>query len=257
MKTKRNAFTLLETLVVISLISVLVALLLPALASARATARLVPCQANMRQIHVASQTYAIDFKDFVPGTIQFETHFSAGGNPSKHPAWHTSFLRPWYQGPAPIVTSIRLGYLPRDKQIAWCPDRTTDQLSGKYFHILDIDDPLWGFVGTSYGVNGDRWDSAGTEPTHETEKGYWQYNFGGAIHPVEWNTYQKAYYMTETAAGVEIESAHHLDPVSEDRPARHNEKLNTLFPDGHVRAIAWEEIFKLVDSIDPEFNWGE
>jgi len=257
MRKKEVGFTLLETLVVISLISVLVALLLPALASARATARLVPCQANMRQIHAASQMYAIDFKDFVLGSVQFETHFSPGGNPSQTPTWHTSFHRPWYQAPAPIVTSIRLGYLPRDKQIAWCPDRTADQFSGEYFHLLDIDDPFWGYIGTSYGVNGDRWDSAGTNPANETEKGYWQYNFGGAIHPVEWSTYQKAFYMTETAGAIKVQFPIHLDPSKEDRAARHQLKLNTLGTDGHVKAIAWEEIFKLVDSDDREFNWGE
>ncbi|MHB0946595.1 MAG: prepilin-type N-terminal cleavage/methylation domain-containing protein [Sedimentisphaerales bacterium] len=57
MRKKRNAFTLVELLVVISIIAVLLAILMPSLKKAREQAKKVVCSGNMRQMGVALQCY--------------------------------------------------------------------------------------------------------------------------------------------------------------------------------------------------------
>lgn len=64
--TAHRGFTLIEMLVVISLISLLVALLLPSLSSAQQTSQATRSMSNIKQISFATHMYAEDHKGWLP-----------------------------------------------------------------------------------------------------------------------------------------------------------------------------------------------
>jgi prepilin-type N-terminal cleavage/methylation domain-containing protein len=77
MRRKRQAFTLVELLVVIGIIAVLIGILLPALNRARESAQRTACLSNLRELANSFRLYAATFKDAIPiGYVGGEKQFS-------------------------------------------------------------------------------------------------------------------------------------------------------------------------------------
>lgn len=84
MDRSRNGFTLVELLVVIAIISVLAALLLPALEEALEAANRTSCLNNKRQLGVVSFTFGGDHRDRVPRGVD---NYNGGNRELAEYAW--------------------------------------------------------------------------------------------------------------------------------------------------------------------------
>lgn len=246
-----RAFTLIELLVVIAIIALLVGLLLPALRGAREAANHVACMSKMNQIYAASTAYGNDYQA-MPGGRHYLTQANSG-SPSKPANWHVSAFRPWARGPGVTVATIANGYLPADKEVAWCPSKIRGEgIGGTVFWDYDIENQFWGLFGSPYGVNGHIFSSLQT-----TNDDYSQYNAGGAIPLAKWDRYASAYYVSEVEGTDVITSKSLLDPGFLTRPARHGGNLNVLFAAGHAESWSKVELDAKFDTDDRTFLWGE
>jgi prepilin-type N-terminal cleavage/methylation domain-containing protein len=108
----RSGFTLIELLVVISIIAILAALLMPALAGAMERAKLAQCRSNLRQAGIAFHLYCDDHNDRLPpcGVDPYWISFQYGGRGPDTKIWSgLQNLLPatnralWPYAPAPAI----------------------------------------------------------------------------------------------------------------------------------------------------------
>jgi prepilin-type N-terminal cleavage/methylation domain-containing protein len=127
MKTRprKKQFSLMELLIVIAIISILAALLFPALVRARRKTLEISCLSNLKQMGLASMEYMNDYDEFVPISKFLFPDPGGSGNDE------VSFMNYFYNN----------GINSRD--VFTCPVLTTDEMW----------EPLKYEPGSTYGVN--------------------------------------------------------------------------------------------------------
>ncbi len=132
-RAKAAAFTLIELLVVIAIIAILASLLLPALSTARETARRISCLNNQKQIYPAAAAFAGEHDSFLPpspadgettATYYWQPGVAWGGGASSItsiPAgtaytWHRDFWQDYLR--IPMDSN---GFLTSGGNIFYCP----------------------------------------------------------------------------------------------------------------------------------------
>jgi len=113
---KKHVFTLIELLVVIAIISILAAMLLPALSKAREKGRGIACTGQIRQLALAAHMYASDCEDFFP------CYGSANSSKSAQTVWFSTSLKP-YLG-IPLNTGWSAPYMANSRPLV-CPSKVT------------------------------------------------------------------------------------------------------------------------------------
>jgi|GEM_PF-3482588 len=214
----RRGFTLIELLVVISIIALLIAILLPVLGAARATARDAQCRSNLKQWGIALETFKTDNNALLP-LPQHEVGGSAKDDPNP---------LMWYNALPEAIgvleyTDVYDGSKTDEyanENTWWCPE------ARETFGPPD-------FTGSGnsfdYGFNTlvDGSNSYGPNPP----SGQRQINSDLIRSPSE------ALAMTEPASRVEFVS---IGSTDDDR---HNDSLiNLLFIDSHVQSFNGEKM---------------
>lgn len=129
-RVRRSAFTLIELLTVIAIISILASMLLPSLSRAREMARRTSCTSNMRQLNLGIQQYTQDYDERLPpaavgndgagqlGGWVYYSQFGSGSNSAKFDVTKGA-----------IYTYIK------STQVFVCPDDTQGQNNGDSYAI--------------------------------------------------------------------------------------------------------------------------
>jgi len=129
-KPAAGAFTLIELLVVISIMAILAALLLPALAAAQEQGRSAQCVSNLRQWGLAFNMYAADNDDFLPRRGQGVQPLTQINRPTD---WINAL--PVYLG-LPMfeqMVSNNATPAPRSQSAFICPTALNTNTNGTYF----------------------------------------------------------------------------------------------------------------------------
>lgn len=213
----RTGFTLVELIVVISVVALLIAILLPSMKNARESARAAVCLSNMRQVGMSMLMYG----DSNGGAVLFHENNPLTGEDAVH--W-LALLRPYIKT-ADIVRCHS------DRSQSWEDDpfsptigvRTTSFVSNNRM-TPDAAPPIR------------RWSEV-KAPARKIFLAELKDNIiGDHFHPLSWSVFLSV-------------------PEDEIAMTRHNGRSNYWFVDGHVDKLPFQKTWRIdgrVDYYDPK-----
>jgi prepilin-type N-terminal cleavage/methylation domain-containing protein/prepilin-type processing-associated H-X9-DG protein len=239
-RVRRPGFTLIELLVVIASIAILAAMLLPALASAKARAKAIQCVSNMRQLQICYHLYCGDNNGSLPPNITTAATGTAAN------------LGSWVAGSAQTDTTtanIQNGVLYQYNQSAAiyvCPADTlqinTNGTSYPQTRTVSLDFDMNGTTGTH--------PVSGTQLTDKSDS-FWPITSDSGFVHAGVSVSQKFVFVDENEYSVgdacfALHSNGSLAAVGNSLDlwwnlpgSRHNKGCTFSFADGHAELWKW------------------
>ncbi|MBL4701109.1 DUF1559 domain-containing protein [bacterium AH-315-I18] len=217
-------FTLIELLVVISIVALLIAILLPALGQARASARKILCATNLKQIGLVQFLYIDDYKNWVMAPhLNLDTNLTTWNK--QVPWFRRAWISGYIQAPGNNHSSPSIGASDKTASMIKCPDALSDEPSTVKAY--------WKY-NSSYAAN-TRWNSAASGFT---------WNYAGSYN------YQDLSSPSNLVAFIDhniVADAFSASVVLMTNPTkqvgyRHLDRANWVAWDGHVETVAIEEM---------------
>ncbi len=245
---KTRAFTLVELLVVISIIGILTGILLPVLRCIREKSRTVVCGSNLNQLSLALTIYEQNNNSFPFGfNYMFKGPFPPGGYVGD--ASRDTMGWWWFHFLAKIIGDTR-----RERSVLWCPARAVQDrfskpniLRGNYGvnQAICKNTPSLGgdFVGKPLNI------SSIKNPTQKIlimDSGYTLISWKAASEHVDTVFGNLNRSGSFYIPGMEINKKRSIEPGSEIDAiyGRHqNKNVNIVYADGHLSFVESDDLF--------------
>jgi prepilin-type N-terminal cleavage/methylation domain-containing protein/prepilin-type processing-associated H-X9-DG protein len=224
---KRRGFTLIELLVVIAIIAILAAILFPVFARARENARRTSCLSNLKQIGLGMLQYSQDYDESL-----INHYYGSSGDTTSPTASAISYK--WMDAVQPYVKSYQLFVCPSATDRPYVPHQTLtgSQTATQYQY-------------GGYAMNNVGWQTgdAYTPPTWQGAKSMAAVQVPSTT---VWVVDANGMYQIERDYGRNITTPDSNAAVPDSRFIRwrHLQTANTLFLDGHAKAMNVGQLMK-------------
>jgi prepilin-type N-terminal cleavage/methylation domain-containing protein/prepilin-type processing-associated H-X9-DG protein len=223
---RQKGFTLIELLVVIAIIAILASILFPVFARARENARRASCQSNLKQIGLGILQYTQDYDEKMPfpsyGWVS-GSDTAAGNNPSDWMDVLQPYLKSYQVLQCPSDASTDLPPALDNQATSYVVNvhgQTESLAAGPPFSHTNAGSPV--VVGSSSIESpatqlmvADNSSTSGSPSNYQTQSDWSDLTGGSGIGAISTTTPRTLQEMSE----------------------RHLETINTLFCDGHVKAV--------------------
>jgi prepilin-type N-terminal cleavage/methylation domain-containing protein/prepilin-type processing-associated H-X9-DG protein len=231
MKTTKRAFTLIELLIVISIIAILAAILFPVFGRARENARRTSCQSNLKQIGLALLQYSQDYDEM--------------------------FIADWYAAPPATSPGLSnpdgsqykwmdaaLSYI-KTEQVFTCPSDT--RATTRYIYYRDLPAASEQYYGSYVITHGYGPNVPGRTPPVSHPLAGDMVSLAALATPATTTWVQDGdddFYLNVTNATLDTREPRHFENAIE----RHLNTINVLWCDGHVKAVKFDLLTQTNDS---------
>ncbi|MFG0247461.1 MAG: type II secretion system protein [Phycisphaeraceae bacterium JB051] len=242
---KRTGFTLIELLVVISIIAILIAILLPALAKARESTQAIACANKIRQVGLGVLMYSQQFDDFLPPDGVYNRN---GYSSRSRKTWWPSLVYEYATGKAqPKADSWGENYWPMNgsgfgNNLFCCPSAISTRLSDDHIYIEG--EVTYGMNFGSFNAvyyNSDRWFTRTLEVPQPSST-VWM-NDSAKTSGTTYSIVSIAWGPGSTfSPSLRHYGGMGTGELATEWVASNSGKTNAWFVDGHVSPIGYDQI---------------